>query len=189
MTPAQTMLYFREVGIVRDVMKAKGLPFGDVQRHALHKKALGQVKSSKDFTNADLDKVLGALRAISRPDDLGAQLRQLDQQELRNHEARKASLDLLVELGIGKGEDEDKALFLRKSYLDGIVKKITRGAHIDFQSLPDRQANAILHTLRLRRLAQQKAAAKHATPARADEQLAAKAELRRVIDQDANCPW
>ena len=175
MSPAQTMLYFREVGRARDVLKAKGLPFGDVQRHALHKKALGATKSSKDFTNGDLDKVLAALRAIIDPGDLRAQLHALDQPEVRNLEARKACFDLLVDLGVGVGHDSIRAEFLRKSYLDGIVKRITKGAHVDFQTLSDREANAILHTLRMRQIAQQKAKAKHVTPAAA------------AVDH--NCPW
>jgi hypothetical protein len=175
MSPAQTMLYFREWGRVRDVRKSAGLPCGDVERHALHKKALGVAKSSKDFTNADLDKVLAAMRAITEPGNLTAQLRALDQQALRNNEARNACLALLVELGIGEGEHEDKAHFLRKAYLDGIVRKITRGEHIDYQTLPDKQANAILHTLRMRRMSQQKAQEKHRVPA-------AQAEAE-------NCPW
>lgn len=164
MTGAQTMLYFREVGRVRDVLKSRGLPFGDVQRHALHLKALGVRKSSKDFTNADLDKVLAALRAIIEPGNLTAQLRALDQPALRNVEARAKCFELLVELGIGKGYDADHADNLRRAYLDTIVKNMTKGAHIDFQTLPDREANAVLRTLQMRRIAQKKAAAKHATP-------------------------
>lgn len=164
MTAAQTMLYFREWGRVRDVQKAKGLPCGDVQRHALHQRALGTMKSSKDFTNADLDKVLAAMRAITEPGNLNAQLRALDQPELRNVEARQACMALLVQLGIGKGEDMIKADWLRGSYLDGIVKRITKGAKLNYSDLTDRDANAILHTLRMRLLAQQQAARKHATP-------------------------
>lgn len=191
MTGAQTMLYFREWGRVRDVLKGKGLPHGDVARHALHLKAIGERKSSKDFTNADLDKVLAACRAITEPGNLTAQLRALDQPALRNVEARAKCFALLVELGIGKGLEPDHADNTRRAYLDAIVRKLTKGAHIDFQTLPDQQANAILHTLQMRRLAQKRAAQKHKPPesAVAGEQRAAKAELRRRIDTDANCPF
>lgn len=72
MTKAQTQLYFREWAAVR-----KAQP--DADRHALHVAALGEDKSSKAFSNLDFDKVLQVFRAISRPGDLNAQLRQ-DQQ-------------------------------------------------------------------------------------------------------------
>lgn len=192
MTPAQTARYFYEWGRVRDVLKGQGRPCGDMERHKLHEKALGKKKSSKDFTNADLDKVLGVFRAITEPGNLKAQLHAIDQPELRNLEAQKACLALLVDLGIGKDEsDPIRADWLRQSYLDGIVARITRRAKLNFSQLGDKDANAILHTLRMRRLAQQQAAQKHATPepAVAGEQRAAKAELRRRIDADANCPF
>ena len=76
MTKPQTTLYFREWGAVR-----KADPSAD--RHALHAQALGADKSSKDFTNRDLDKVLGAFRAISRPADLAAQIDRSDQPRKR----------------------------------------------------------------------------------------------------------
>ena len=164
MTAAQTMLYFREWGRVRDVRKSAGLPCGDIERHTLHKRALGVAKSSKDFTNADLDKVLAAMRAITQPGDLTAQLRALDQPELRIHEAHKACLALLTDLGIGAGEDMTRAEWLRQSYLDGIVSRITRGQKLNYSTLSDREANHILHTLQRRLLAQQQAKAKHKTP-------------------------
>lgn len=170
MNAAQSMLYFREWGRVRDVQKAKGLPCGDVERHKLHLKALGVMKSSKDFTNADLDKVLAAMRAITEPGNLNAQLRALDQPELRLLDAQKACLALLVDLGIGEGEsDTIRADWLRQSYLDGIVKRIS--GKLNFSELTDRQANHILHTLQMRRLAQQRAADKHKTPAVVDESV------------------
>ncbi len=164
MTHAQTARYFYEWGRVRDVLKGQGRPYGDMERHRLHEKALGKKKSSKEFTNADLDKVLGVFRAITEPGNLTAQLRQLEQPALRNVEARAKCFELLVELGIGKGLEFDHGENTRRAYLDSIVRKLTKGVHIDFQTLPDREANAILHTLQMRRMAQKKAAAKHATP-------------------------
>ncbi len=169
MSPAQTMLYFREVGRARDVLKAKGLPFGDVQRHALHKRALGVSKSSKDFTNGDLDKILGALRAIIDPGDLKAQLHAIDQPELRSLGARTACMAILVDLGIGKGEEITRAEWLRGAYLDSIVKSVS--GKLNFSDLTDRQANHVLHNLRMRRLSKQQAAAKHKTPAILDESV------------------
>jgi hypothetical protein len=169
MSPAQTMLYFRLCGRVRAHYKERGLPWGDVQRHALHQKALGHMKSSKDFTNSDFDRVKAAILAIVEPGNLNAQLHQLDQPELRNVEARQACMALLLELGIGRGEEISRAEWLRGSYLDGIVKRIA--GKLNFSELTDRQANHILHTLRMRRVAQQQAAAKHKTPAVVDESV------------------
>jgi hypothetical protein len=81
MTPAQDSLYWREWGAAVRFCKANGLPAPD--RHALHVAALGADKSHKGFSNDDFDKVLAAFRAVSRPADVGAQLRQLDQPRVR----------------------------------------------------------------------------------------------------------
>lgn len=69
MTSAQTKLYWREWSAAK---KAGAL--ADPDRYELHEEALGEHKSSKDFTNDDLDKVLAAFRAISKPTDLNAQI-------------------------------------------------------------------------------------------------------------------
>ena len=76
MTPAQTKLYWREWAAVRKADK-------DADRHALHRQALGREVSSKAFTNRQLDAVLGVFRSVSRPADVGAQLRQEDQERSR----------------------------------------------------------------------------------------------------------
>lgn len=76
MTSSQKALYFREWAAVR-----KADPEAD--RHALHQQALGKDKSSKAFTNADLDKVLAAFRAISRNAELQPQLDALNQPRQR----------------------------------------------------------------------------------------------------------
>jgi hypothetical protein len=81
MTTSQNRLYFREWGRVRATCKAQNWPVPE--RHALHVRALGFDKSHLDFSNEDLDKVLAQFRAISRPEDLAAQLRQQDQPRRR----------------------------------------------------------------------------------------------------------
>ena len=85
MTPAQSSLYFAEWAKVRQHYRAKGIDSkqADNKRHELHRRALGLDKSSKDFTNADLDKVLAAFRAVSDGGNLDAQLRQLEQPAYR----------------------------------------------------------------------------------------------------------
>ena len=81
MTAKQDALYWREWGAVSRHCKAAAQPVPD--RHELHVRALGADKSHKAFTNADLDKVLGVFRAISNPDSIGRQLRQIDQPRAR----------------------------------------------------------------------------------------------------------
>lgn len=85
MTPKQNTLYWREWSAAK---KAGDLT--DADRYTLMEEALcgaglrpaGSADvpsahlSSKDLTNEDLDKVLAAFRAISRPTSLNAQLRQ-----------------------------------------------------------------------------------------------------------------
>jgi hypothetical protein len=78
MTPAQTKLYWREWSRAK-----KAGQLGDADRHLLHAQALGAEKSSKDFTNEDLDKVLASFRALSQPSSLNAQLRQQEQPNTR----------------------------------------------------------------------------------------------------------
>jgi hypothetical protein len=81
MTAKQNSLYWREWGAVARYCKASSLPVPD--RHSLHVAALGAAKSHLAFTNEDFDRVLGGFRSYSRPADLAAQLRQLDQPRVR----------------------------------------------------------------------------------------------------------
>ena len=81
MTPAQRTLYFREWGRVVSTCKAAGWPAPD--RHEFHARALGVYKSSKSFTNQDLDLVLAEFRSVSQPDNLVAQIRAQEQPRIR----------------------------------------------------------------------------------------------------------
>src|SRR5690242_20411596 len=119
MTAAQTNLYFVEWGRVRDHYRAKGLEpkQADSKRHELHKRALGRDKSSKDFTNAELDKVIAAFRTVSDGGNLDAQLAQLDQPETRRlalvkrcHAAAKSFID---------GDTDEQREENVRRYLDG----------------------------------------------------------------------
>jgi hypothetical protein len=78
-TPKQTQLYWREWSAAK---KAGALT--DQDRYALMEEALGlDDVSSKNLTNEQLDKVLAAFRAISRPSSLNTQLRQIEQPRTR----------------------------------------------------------------------------------------------------------
>lgn len=80
MTRLQIALYWREWALVRRVASDEA---SDHLRHELHVKALGVDKSSRALNNREFDRVLSEFRAISRPADLDAQLRQLAQPRRR----------------------------------------------------------------------------------------------------------
>jgi hypothetical protein len=69
-------MYWAEWGQLRDVLRARGKSGAQIEdyRHALTRRALGAAKSSKSFTNADLDKVLARIKAEREPGNLDAQL-------------------------------------------------------------------------------------------------------------------
>lgn len=165
MNAAQTMLYFREVGRVRDVLKARGLKFGDVERHNLHLKALGVRKSSKDFTNADLDKVLAALRAIINPGDLKSQLHALDQPELRRRDCWQKIAAILDELRIAndRAYDQNDLENRRLNYVQGLVAKVIQGK-TRWDQLDDKEARVVLGIMERRMMAVRKRREKQATP-------------------------
>ncbi len=119
MNAAQTRKYWWEWGRARAFFLGKGLTHdaADVKRHALHAKALGRDKSSKSFTNADLDKVIAAFRAVWDGGNLDAQLRQIDQPEERLR-ALHARIARLAELCGIDGGDAGLAAYL-KNFLKG----------------------------------------------------------------------
>jgi hypothetical protein len=88
MTTKQNSLYWREWGALVRYCKRHNLPAPD--RHSMHMAALGADRSHLAFTNQDFDRVLAEFRAHSRPEDLDAQLRQIDQPRIRLKYAVKA---------------------------------------------------------------------------------------------------
>lgn len=119
MTTKQTALYWRSWGETRRYLLAfcDYTPTEvDTFRRDLHAKALGVEKSSKDFTNADLDKVLAEFRAISRPADFSGQMRQQNMP--------RARLIFSIE-----------RLQLPDAYLNDLAAKIH--GHHDWRQLPD----------------------------------------------------
>src|SRR4051812_46683499 len=76
MNSRQSAMYWAEWAKLRDVLRGKGKSSVQIEdyRHALTRRALGLDKSSKDFTNADLDKVLARIKAESEPGNLDAQI-------------------------------------------------------------------------------------------------------------------
>lgn len=124
MNAAQTALYFREWGNVRRWYLARGFDpkQADNKRHALHRQALGRDKSSKAFTNSDLDKVLAVFRAVYDGGNLDAQLRQLDQPENRRRimvrRCEAAAQSFIT------GETDELFRHNLQAYLDGTADRM-----------------------------------------------------------------
>jgi hypothetical protein len=104
MTPKQTALYWREWAACRRALIALGHQGDDTQRRALQRNALGErTISSKALTNDQFDAVLAKFRSYSQPDDLDAQLRQIDQPEQRAADLRERIASLSERCGIDGG--------------------------------------------------------------------------------------
>jgi len=111
LTKAQNTLYFREWGAAKKALIAGGRAPKDAEamRHELHSRVLGYDKPHVRLTNAELDAILGAFRAISRADDVDAQLRQIEQPITR---AQRVVADLQSEMD------------LSDAYIDGCCRNI-----------------------------------------------------------------
>lgn len=124
MNAAQKNLYFFEWGRVREHYRSKGIDpkQADAKRHELHKRALGRDKSSKDFTNAELDRVIAVFRAVYDGGNLEAQLAQLDQPESRRR-SMIARCNVAVRSFI-EGTTETMIEQNAKAYLDGTAQRM-----------------------------------------------------------------
>jgi hypothetical protein len=127
LTRAQNALYWREWSAVKRVLMPGRSTWTkheeSERRHALHIQALGDDKSHVDFNNEDFDHVLGALRAISRPDDLNAQLHALNGQRARLlHGIRKLA---------------DEASPYAREYINGIVERMNAEGKLGSSILED----------------------------------------------------
>lgn len=136
MNAAQTRKYWWEWARARAYFLGRGLTpqDADAKRRDLHRKALGHDKSSKSLTNADLDKVIAAFRAVWDGGNLDAQLRQLDQPEARLRELHARIARLAEACGIEGGED-GLAAYLRnflkgRSWMDLTERDLQRVAGI-----------------------------------------------------------
>lgn len=87
MTPAQKKLYWRAWAECWRALRVlrPDLTSADAtrERHDLNRRSLGYPRSMLELDNRELDAVLGSFRAISRPDDLNSQRRQINQPRLR----------------------------------------------------------------------------------------------------------
>lgn len=142
MTPAQIKLYWREWAATwRAITAARpDLTYRDagIERHSLHRRALGYPKSSADLDNGEFDKVLAAFRSVSRPDDLRAQLRQINQPRGRMlWKIERVLLPRLAEALDGWQQAE--------AYVTAIL--LDRFNTDDYTTLPDRTMCQLVVTL------------------------------------------
>ncbi|HZP61120.1 MAG TPA: phage protein GemA/Gp16 family protein [Opitutaceae bacterium] len=143
MTSAQLRLYRFEASQWRKALKARGLSARDEDRHSLHRRVLGRDKSSLDLTNAEFDKILAAFRAESRPGDLDAQIRQLDQAPQRKGDLIDRAFQLAGQAGI----EHDRIW----GYIEGMTRRIFKVQHYDL--LDEKQLGQLCGILQ-RRIAQ-----------------------------------
>ncbi len=158
-------MYWSLIGRLRDVRKAQGRPWSESDRHAFHKQVLGVMKSSKDLTNGDLDKIKAAVLAIVEPDNLVNQLRALDQPELRRDAARVKIMAICADLRIGDkwAFDEHDLHNRRLAYVDGLVVKIIKTKKW-WHQLDDKEANILLGVMQRRMFAVARKRQKEETP-------------------------
>lgn len=149
MTLPQDKLYWREWAAARRLD-----PFLD--RHECHVKALGVDKSHASFSNDEFDRVLAFFRSISRPADVNAQIRQLEQPKIRL--LHKIQVEQLAVLGglLSDGTDEEKQS-LADHYVRSILKDRFSGLAIEnltFSDLKMLRATLAARISRLRKVCQ-----------------------------------
>ena len=118
MTPAQHRKYLAEWGNARRWLRDHGYSpkAADARRHAIHILAIGHDKSSWDLTNREFDAVLAKFLALSRGDDLNAQLEIIEQAERRAAATVRRIHVLMMHLQLKPG--------LESSYVRGISRNI-----------------------------------------------------------------
>jgi hypothetical protein len=143
MTQAQLGLYRREWNLARKWFRAHGLDpvQADAKRHAIHRQALGADKSSLDLTNPEFDKVLAAFRGVYDGGNLDAQLRQVEQPELRTEALRAGARELATGC-VSRGGSE-------RAYLDGLARRVFKA--LGFDDLTERQLQQLCGILARRK--------------------------------------
>ncbi len=129
MTPAQTRLLRFAESQWRKARKDAGRTATDADRHALYAKALGRDKSSKHFTNADLTKVLAALRAVYDPANFDAQMQAQNDPERRVEDLRNRTWDAICVI-VQQPRGYNTLFDQRRVYLEGMSQRMF-GAYFD----------------------------------------------------------
>ena len=164
MTTAQNAKYWAEWAKLRDVLRAQGKSHLECEewRKALTRRALGAVKSSKDFTNTDLDRVLARMAAEREPDNFDAQMSLQDSPDRRRaaHKARAwDAMRSFLHLG-----SELKFQAAAERYCDATAKRMFGGR---FEDLAEGERVQVVGALQ--RSARVKAARRTATVAGGNE--------------------
>jgi len=151
MTDNQNRFYWRVWGEVRRVLLVSGFTpaTADLFRHEIHVRALGYDKTHTAFNNHEFDRVLAVFYAYSQSDNLGLQLRQLNQPLTRAMGSIFAKA-FLAQIGVKKESWE--------AYLNGIALRACKKPLMD---LDDKDWPTILAALNHTRLHRAKAGHKH----------------------------
>lgn len=123
--------------------RAAGKPCDDAARYELHRRCTGRACSSKEFSNAEFDKVLAAMSAEIDPAGFAEQMRIQESPELRLEEWRSRCHDALA-LIVGSDEAH------RRNYLRAIVRQVSYGRCEDLAQLSERQTQVVMGILEKR---------------------------------------
>jgi hypothetical protein len=123
MTNAQLAKYHVLKKQWSDARKARGAAADQATLDALQVRTIGRASSSKNFTQADLDKMVAAFLAETDGGNLNAQLAQLDQPE-----ARRARLEARIFAAgariVTPGATKDQTEWRVINYVGGIVSNM-----------------------------------------------------------------
>jgi hypothetical protein len=128
MNPRQIAMYWAEWAKLRDVLRAKGRTHAEIEteRHSVTIRALGAVKSSKVFTNAELDRVLARIKAEREPDNFAAQMALQDSPDKRRASALEACMAAAWEIYNHGGNNFLNDGERRERYVNGIARNVVK---------------------------------------------------------------
>ena len=146
-------MYWAEWARLREVLAAKGKSGTQIEdyRHTITRRALGVDKSSRAFTNADLDKVLARIKAEREPANLDAQLA-LQESPERRRAYLLARADEVCTLMWNDGGD---ARLMRSEQREGYIRGTARNViHKELDDCTDAELGKVIGCLeaRLQRL-------------------------------------
>jgi hypothetical protein len=148
MNTAKLRKYWWLFGPVREFLKGKGFTAKQIEdrRHALHRKALGADKSSKDFTDDDFDKVKRTFRAEWDGGNLNAQLAAEDEPEQRKQAITEQCFDATGDMhALGDGR-----LSTRKACLGYIAGTARNVIGKDLEKCTEAELGVVLGCLKRR---------------------------------------
>jgi hypothetical protein len=157
MTAKQNALYWSEWQKAKRAARQSGSDLTECERHTIHIEALGPsgTESHKDFSNEDFDKVLALFRAISNPNSINAQLRQIEQRSTRLLKRIQDQLKCLA-LFLDHPESYVQALLSKRFHVELIIDlgddSILRLSKSTGEPIDDSELEMFRNTLADRRL-------------------------------------